>query len=292
MTQWSNGSAPYPYPYEDIPYNLPELRRALRGTRDLGTDVWARRGRRLSMRRSLNDLEGNPARDGRAVWPLVDSLGRRLAVLEQHSNRWDINDARTGVLIYSDRRRDVDQLQVQGRGCMATTALEREHALVAFRANDPPQQGASAVPFRLRAFIERRALPARNRRGELVRRLVDSFDPGCGGSRLTIQSQRPVRDPEFEPAQRFVGQDGISRTYATYNAKPVYRGAIYVLANTPGVHGGGIVRGVVQAGDSFGRVDGFAYCDPNVPDGDQPRVRWSYGRVIGTRLWGWLPERC
>jgi hypothetical protein len=65
-----------------------------------------------------------------------------------------------------------------------------------------------------------------------------------------------------------------------------------MLANTLGVHGGGVVRGVVRAGDAFARADGFGYCDPNVPDGEPGRVRWSYGRVAGTRLRGWLPEGC
>ena len=292
MTQWTNGNRAYPYPYGGIPYNLPEARHAGRGTRDLGTDAWARRGRRLSMRRALNDLEGNPARDGRAVWRLVDSFGRALAILEQHSNRWDVNDASTGRLIYSDRRRDVDQIQVQGRGCMATAALERRHALIAFQANDPPEEGDTVVPFRLRAFVDRRALPLRNRRRQLVRGVVDSYDVGCGGSPLDTTSVRAVSDPDFESTQRFVGEDGIRRTYATYNAKPIYRGAIYVLANTPGVHGGGIVRAVIRTGDRFAVVDGFDYCDPNVPEGEPARVRWSYGRVAGTRIWGWLPERC
>lgn len=288
----SQGTDAYSYPYRGVPFNLPELRRARAGTRDIGSQAWARRGRRLNMRRPLNFLEGNPRAGGRQVWPLLDSLGRRLAVLEHHSNRWELLDPETGEVLYTDRRLDGDQLEVQGRGCMTSPGLERRHALLAFRPNDPLEDGSGLVPFRLRAFIDRRALPARNSRGQLIRGAVDAFDVGCGGSPLPVSATQPVRDPGFDADDRFLGEDGFARTLATYNAKPAFGGAIYLLANTSGVHGGGIVRGVVRAGDRFGRIDGFSYCDPNVPAGAPERVRWSYGRILGTRMWGWLPERC
>jgi hypothetical protein len=244
------------------------------------------------MRRPLDELAGNPSEGRRQVWPLLDSFGRTVIILEHHSNRWELVDPDTGRALYEDRRRDADQLVVQGRGCMATPALERGHALVAFDANQAPDGGGSFVQFRLRAFIDRRALPARNSRGQVVRGALDAYDVGCGGSPLPIGTTFPIRDPGFDTDDRFVGEDGVARTLATYNAKPIFGGAIYLTANTSGVHGGGIVRGLVRMGDRFGRVDGFEYCDPNVPPGVPRRVRWSYGRVQGTRMWGWLPERC
>jgi hypothetical protein len=291
---WTDGARPYPYPFRGRANNLPDCRQGRAGTQDLGRDAWIQRGRRLNMRRSLDFLEGNPDENGREYWPLVDSLGRRLAILERHSNRWDLHDPDTGRTIYSDSSRDSDQLLVQGRGGMRTEALMRAHALIAFRANDRRRlpRGASIVPFQLRAFISRRALPPRNRRGQAIRSAVGRYDVGTGGSTLRPAGSDRLRDPGFAAVDRFVGEDGLRRTYATYNAKAPFGGAIYLLVNTPGVHGGGIVRGVVRVGDSFERADGFDYCDPNVPSGSPAIARWSYGRLSGTRLWGWIPARC
>lgn len=291
MADWNDGDGAYPYPFRGRANNLPESRLAARGTADLGTDAWARRGRRLNMRRGLSQLERNPDRDNRRVWPLVDSFGRPLAVLEQHSNRWDVNHPRTGERTYNDGTLDADQILVQGRGCMVDARQERRYALVAFQANDPTQRGGDIVPFRLRAFVDQRALPLRDRRGRPLRSALDSYDPGCGGSGLRTEAVRPVADPAFVNSERFLGEDGLARTYATYNSRRLYGGAIYLMVNTTGVHGGGIVRAVIQSADGFARADGFGYCDPNVAQGSAV-ARWSYGRVEGTRIWGWLAEHC
>jgi hypothetical protein len=83
----------------------------------------------------------------------------------------------------------------------------------------------------------------------------------------------------------------MARTYATYNVKRRYRGARYLLVNTTGVHGGGIVRGVLRADDPVSVVDALGYCDPNAVGGE-PVATWSLVRLPGTRLEGWLPNRC
>lgn len=294
VTQWRDGEKAYRYPFSSRRYDLPETRLARAGTEDLGTQAWTDRGRLLNRRRNLDFLLPNPDAGQRQRWTLRDSLGRRLAIVEKHSNRWDLHHPETNALLYSDYSLKADQLHVQGVGCMATDALERANALVAFRATDRRalDEGESIVPFQLRAFIARRALPARNRRGQPVREGLERYDTGCGGTELPLGRAGRIVSPEFRAADdRFVGEDGIERTYCTYNAKSRYGGAIYVLVNTTGVHGGGIVRGVAREGDRFEPVDGFGYCDPNVESGD-PAARWTYGRVAGTRLFGWVATRC
>ena len=298
VARWSDGETPYPYPFtRGRPHDLPESRVARLRTEDLGTQAWAERGRELNRRRALDFLLPNPDAGNRQRWTIRDSLGRRLAVVEKHSNRWDLHHPETNELLYSDYTLKPDQLEVQGIGCMADEAREAQSALVAFRAGDRSAlaEDQSIVPFQLRGFIARAALPERNRRGQPVREGLEGYDTGCGSSELRAARARTISSPEFVPGpdgDRFLGEDGIARTYATYNAKRLFgRGAIYVLVNTTGVHGGGIVRGVAQVDDTFEEVDGMVYCDPNVTEG-KPRARWSYGRVAGTRLFGWLPTRC
>ncbi len=292
MSTWSDAEKPYPFSLRT--HDLPETRFARRRTEDLGTAAWAVRGRYLHMRRPLDFLQGNPSARGRQRWRLRDSLGRVLAVVEKHSNRWDVHDPETNDLIFSDYSLKANQLEVQGIGCMADEALEASHALVAFRATDRRSLGEdeSIVPFQLRAFIPRVALPVRNRRDQPVRLNLARYDVGCGGSELPRRPAIRIGSPGFDSREdRFMGEDGRRRTYATYNGKAPYGGAIYVLANTTGVHGGGIVRGVAREGDVFEPIDGFDYCDPNVAAGE-PRTRWTYGRVARSRLHGWLPTRC
>lgn len=294
MARWSDGEKAYPYPFtRGRPYDLPESRVGELRTDDLGTQAWAERGRELNRRRTFDFLLPNRSARGRQRWRLRDSLGRQVAVVERHSNRWDLHDPVTNALIYSDYSLKSDQLELQGVGCMADEELERTHALMVFRAIDRRAlDGESIVPFQLRAFIPRVALPRRNRRGQAVAEGLARYDTGCGGSELELRPARPIESPGFDSnADRFVGEDGIERTYATYNAKRPYGSAIYVLVNTTGVHGGGIVRGLARVGDSFEEVDGMAYCDPNVAEG-RPRARWAYGRVAGTRLFGWIATRC
>lgn len=89
------------------------------------------------------------------------------------------------------------------------------------------------------------------------------------------------------------GPPGGARTYATYNAKAPYGDARYLLINTTGVSGGGIVRAVVRLGDLVNLDDRFDYCDPNFASTrSTPAASWVHGTVTGTRIAGWLPRRC
>jgi hypothetical protein len=246
------------------------------------------------MRRYVASLERNPAEDHRRRWPLVDSLGRPLALIEQYHDRWELVDPDSRSTLYVDHVPNPRKLLVQGRGAMVSDELEESHALLAFNAADrstiPP--GASIVPFRLRAFIDRRALPRHNSAWQRIRGVIDRYAAGAGDveTRSAAAQAQPLADPGFDSnADKFVGHDGRARTYATYNAKPPYGGAMYLLINTPGVLGGGIVRGVVRAGDDFEPMDEFGYADPNVRLGAPPVATWLYGGVSGTRLAGWVP---
>ena len=274
---------------------LPERRVARLGTEDLGTAAWAARGRELNMRRSLDFLLGNPAARGRQRWRLRDSLGRPLVVIEKHSNRWDVHDVETNETLYSDYTLKPDQLEVQGVGCMATDELERRHALVAFRATDRRglEDGESIVPFQLRAFIDRNALPRRNRSGQSIGPALADFDTGCGSSGLRAVRRAPIDEPRLPlPGGPLRGRRRHrSAPMPPTTRRPPTAGPSTSTACTTGVHGGGIVRGVARVGDLFEELDSFDYCDQNVDDG-KPLARWVYGRVAGTRLHGWMPTRC
>ena len=305
MGQWEQGDRPYPYPFplggDQLPerarpeFWLPDSRQALGGTEDIGTQEWERRGRKLNSRRRFDTLEQNPDRGNRRRWRMFDSFGRPLCFIEKHDDHWAMSDE-AGDELYRDRSKGWDQLELQGRGCMAEEALESTHALVAFRAHDRAKLGgASLMPYQLRAFIPRPALPVQNARGQAIRGAVDDYSVGCGiappGSEPASGSARPLGDPGFDSnEEKFLGTDGIDRTYATYNAKSPYAGAIYFLANTTGVRGGGIVRGVARPDDMFTPLDEFPYADPNVFHGE-PVARWRYGQIGEANMWGWVPHR-
>jgi hypothetical protein len=271
---------------------LPESREALAGTLDRGKAALKQLDRKLNMRRRVHTLRPNPELNGRRTWPLLDSFGRQIALIERHANHWELRDPAGERTLFTDRTRNREQIEVQGRGCMISDELEAMHALVAFRALDrsglPP--GASIVPFQLRAFIHRSALPAKNREGKRIRAAIDNYTTGSGGSQLGAAVPQSLADPGFASRERFLGEDGKKRSYATYNAKSPFGGAMYFCVNTTGVHGGGIVRGVARAGDPFEQLDRFGYADPNLVDGD-PLTRWIYGRLVGTRMFGWIPVR-
>ncbi len=244
----------------------------MRGTRDAGK---AGVGRPLHSRRVFEGLERN--RRGERAWPLVDSFGDTLCRLRVDDGAWRVTDPEGADVLGED---DEPRLELQGRGAMVDDLLETAHALVAVKAG-----------LRVRAFIDRRALPERNARGQAIRAAVDDYDTGHGSSRLPTPGARPLADPGFEAGERFLGTDDVGRTYSTYNAKPHLGGAIYFMVNTTGVFGGGIVRGVARAGVPFHEVDRMADPDPNVPAGEPPLCRWVFGRIADSRMWGWVAER-
>lgn len=306
MGHWQDGERAYDYPFGTSRWSLPEARAARGGTIDRGSEAWL--PRKLHMRRRFESLEPNPGAGGRRRWPLLDSLGRELCLLEQTDAGFEVTrpvtgeppepgaGERTGLPtaepIYASAAPSGLRLECQGRGCMDDERLEQAHALVKLdpRDRDALPADASIVPYRLAGFLARSALPERNERGQAIRGGVDDYDTGCGGSSLEILRAGPLGDPGFDTRERFLGTDGLERTYATYDAKRPYGGAVYLSANTTGVRGGGIVRAVVRSSDVFEVLDELGYGDPNAVGG-RPVARWLYGRIAGTRLHGWAPER-
>jgi hypothetical protein len=227
---------------------LPECRLGLHALRDYGTQALALEGTQINMRRNLERLLPNPTDKRRRVrWPLVDSFGRTLAYVSRESDHWETTDLKSRV-IYRDYSLDADQFTVQGRGCMTSDSLELRYALVAFAANDRTTipAGASIVPYQIRAFIDRGALPDANAAGEPIRPAIDDYRAGCGKTTLTAASATTLPDPSYDSnADQYYGENGRARTYATYNTKPLYQNARYFSINSTSVHGGGIVRGVI-----------------------------------------------
>ncbi len=187
------------------------------------------------MRRKFTLLARN--RKGTRRWSLVDSRGRHI--------KWITGEGK---------------YEVQGRGAMVTKKLEDKHVLLAC--------GSSTLEGRVRAFVNRRAIPAN------LRDNVDEYDAGRGASSLG-GSRWPLRSPGFEWWEKFEGEDGLKRTYATYNAHQ--GGAMYLMINTTGVHGGGIVRAVFREGDPIVVLDDFPAGDTN----GGGICRWRYVRCEG-----------
>jgi hypothetical protein len=266
---------------------LDRARAGSRGAEDLSIDVWRGRGQELTLRLPLRGLEENPE-EGARRWPMLDSLGRTLLVLEQAGGGFVASDPDSGAPIHEDARA---QLSLQGRGAMADPALEERHALVAFDARDRSglAPGASIVPYRIRAFVGRDALPRRSGFTN-VRRAVDRAAAGSGECELPPIGRGRLTDPGFRHDERFVGEDGRARTYATYSAKHPYRDAMYLTVNTTGVHGGGIVRAVAREGDEIELLDELPEADSNAEDG-VPIARWRYIHLVGTSIYGWVPAR-
>lgn len=303
---WRDGSNPYPFPFPGGGrFHLPECRIARHGTRDAGSPQG------MHARRYFDALVPLRSRGGRRRWTLVDSFGEPLAVLARQGRLWSVRDPVTGAEIYrgsygpppGQPRRGFEfrtrKFELQGRGCMVNDDLERRYALVVVDV-DPNRtrvggrrlsRRTSVTPLQLRAFVDRRALPRRNWRGQPIAGAVDRFYPGCGGSFLAEEEPLTVSSPRFSERRHYwLGTDGLPRTYAFYNAKANYFGARYFLISTTGVRFGGIARGVVRESHPVTVVDDFGYCDPN--GWRRPAATWSFGRVAGTRMWGWFPRRC
>jgi len=287
---WADGA--HAYTFEN--YDLPECRLGLASLRDYGTQALEAAGTQTNMRRNLERLLPNPSdKRKRVYWPLVDSFGRTLAYVSREADHWATWDLKSRI-IYRDYSLDADQFTVQGRGCMTSDSLESQYALVAFGANDRTTipAGASIVPYQIRAFIDRRALPDLNAAGEPIRAEIDNYRAGCGATTLTPGAATTLADPNYDSnGDQYYGEDGRARTFATYNTKPLYQNARYMLINSTSVHGGGIVRGVIQQRDLVGTADRFGYCDPNVIAGSAAAT-WINARIGSTRMWGWLPKRC
>lgn len=282
------GRTAYPEP------NLPTCRVARRGTEDRGAH---KGGRYFPMLEPV---------DGQMLYPLTDSFDRPVATLSWSAQAppgyrrnewgWFVNGEWAG----HDARR---AFEVQSRACkliaqpVTTTApdgspvtthqwvRDSNHVMIAFNpALGSPGRGfapRATARFRLRAFVDARAVPAK----DLA--YAAKYDFGCGATalgplrgeeRFSVprfnsrygRHRRYMRDFYFgELASRFgilPGQAPVSNHHPleTYNPRRQFHRATYVMMSSTGVAGGGTVRGVARSGvDRFRAYDEMRYCDPN-----------------------------
>ena len=124
MGRWDHGDRPYDYPFsldgDQLPRNalegcwLPDVRRALGGTEDIGTQAWKQRGRDPNARRWFDTLEPNSGRGDRRRWRMFDSFGEELCIIEHDDGCWAISDL-DGKEFYRDSVKDrKPRLQLQG----------------------------------------------------------------------------------------------------------------------------------------------------------------------------------
>lgn len=328
---------------------LPSCRLGVHKTSDVGP---IRAGGNF---KNVGDLALNPARNNAKQWTMYDSFGQAIVIIEKlrTTRRWALWDPDRPVTARDGSHRlDANgnerfealeaprgggftrfaataPIEPQGFGCQdaaidSTTRARR--VVAAFNAGGTVKdelgeridnEGA------MRGFIDYTAMPALTRSdGKVIP--VEQFRK----LKTNCRNARPgklkgelytLRSPRLNGS--FIGTNLLHgrRAYFTYNERIAGKsggGHLYVLANTPGVRGGGLMRAIVplHGRSMFLRADQIGYCDTNagtitllrgaygeVTDADvkpmSPRVTWSYGRVykviggapVGTNIWGWVP---
>lgn len=282
---WSGAKHRYPAP------NLPSCRVGRFGTEDRAT---RKAGKHFRMLLPL---------DGQRVYELKDTFDRPVATLAFYKQSpiagrpsrwgWFVNGRWAG---HGASR----AIEAQSAACKLVAepvpgALPGEPA---FRwARDPryvmiafnPSLGRHSKRFtpkrairrRVRAFVDRRAVPLRQRRA------AERFDFGCGASSLptrvgprtlrgvffrsgVVERGRRIRDYYFGEATQVLHRRPTKRHLYNhyplrhYNPRPQFNHAMYAMASTTGVAAGGMVRGIVRSGvDRLTLLDEMRYCDPN-----------------------------
>jgi hypothetical protein len=267
--------------------------------------------------------------------PLYDSWGNEhepfAYVRENYDGCWGVFDAQSnhvgdtytgeeaGCAFGSDPKpRPADpakvytraQLEVQGRACMKSKALEDDYVVVALASGlsseDDPNRTEDGTYIGLRGFMRRSNLEPDGRGRQLPSR-VDKAYARCGRygdfkrmRRQVVNTSLPRnpfdRDPEngvrpdLYQGRRSVAscgtRPGCGGNYANYQGPDWVDDIALLPYVTTGVNGGGIVRAVVRrrhaTDDSvpvprFWRYDAMGYSDPNVPCGQQRVAAWWFG---------------
>lgn len=304
---------------------------------------------------NVGDLAPNLARNNARQWTMYDSFGQAIVIIEKlrATRRWALWDPDQPVETRDGKHRldtngnerfealkaprGVDftrfaataPIEPQGFGCQdaaidSTTRARR--VVAAFNAGRTVKDELNQRidnEGAIRGFIDYSAIPELTRSdGKVIP--IEQFrklKTNCRNARpgKLKGEMYKLGNPRLNGS--YVGTNLLHgrRAYFTYNERVSGKsggGRLYVLANTPGVRGGGLMRAIVPLhGQSmFLRADQIGYCDTNagtitllrdaygeVTDADlkpmSPRVTWSYGRVykvlggipIGTNIWGWVP---
>jgi hypothetical protein len=303
-----NRAYPFPYPGGGST-NLPECRLMVHGSQDVGAAGHNVTGYYVNGNFQVRGSE----------WGFRDSHGSIYAIIQKTTKgTWRVL---TSSRVLIDETPGPVNFALQGRGCMATDALEASMALVQFKPFKlGPNGKRSDSPFgkngryvALHGFLPRSALPS-----DKVRHDVDRFDAGCGGTSLSVRESFAVASPSFDwgsdppgsastPSKHlYQGEDAAMKpgfsnncnsdvgttAYRNFNG---YQSTVPILVQSPGVHGGGVIRAIVRAGETFKRVDSFNYSDPNVPKGKAYIASWVKGYVrsatTGRAFVGFLPRK-
>jgi hypothetical protein len=186
--------------------------------------------------------------------------------------------------------RPLPPMDVQGRACMRTDSLESAYVIFSFGA----VTGPNGRQMRMRAFIERRALPATMADGKTYN--WDLRDTGCGGTSLPT-----IRSFSIGPVTytgTYCDSDSCGVPYNNYGT--LRDKWMPITQSTTSVFNGGIFRAVVKADatnpDTIHAADCFGYTDPNISGNTSTAqtVQWYYGQVFhngsATGMWGYLPR--
>ena len=284
----------------------PRCRRTLGGAMDRGLPEGRNNGRagRILRRRVL------PGRH-----ELVDSFGQPFGWFEQDSlRRFRIHEERGGR--WGTLRHG--QIQVQGRGCMATRSLTDTYVLVAIYA--PHYSVARGhrrrkVDAGVRAFIRRDLLPpgvfhhsrppSRASNGWLI----NHYRTGCGqppphpveglGS-LKLSKPRYGVHQLYQGAKRpcsFPRSRWCGFHYSDFSHPAFAPDVMPLMSATTGVRNGGIVRALIRTRRPFRVLDAIGYADPNVPCGQARVARWVFGDANPdaasgeNHIYGWFPVK-
>lgn len=336
MFLYDNGyyASPYVRENDQSIFDLPRFRRTQRRTlRDGGGFRKVENGgnanatfqhlTRKDERYAIRDSEGNPF----AYLEQKSTNADLFVVYRQDETEYDRTDLTPDFPDQSQRT--MAYLQLQGRGCMKTDALEEQYAIVALTSGNatfpghstyPPNRGENGKNIGIRGFITRDALPPR------YRGVVNRYDLDCnkvrlqkGTSRLDVKlsaapnftsteiyqggtSYRSCFDPGTPPPQRGTPRRNDCATpYTQYYAPPglaTGAGVALIAAKTTGVTGrGGVVSALVRLDRWWRREDRLSYSDPNVACGRPETARWifinaNHNPPAGeNRIFGWVPLR-
>jgi hypothetical protein len=247
--------------------------------------------------------------------PIVDSFGRPFGYFKQigfeHFRIYD----QSGRLYGTSARGTV--AEVQGRGCMVTTAMSNRYMILVLRGpyfSTGIGPGGKRRDVGARGFVPRSVLP----RGVFHRAnpsdstdnnaVIDAFNSGCGAplpAPISSQPAFPFAKPLYSSNAQYQGAKRrcpsvLAPTcgghYWDYSRPRFAADVVPLTSASTGVRNGGIVRAYARTSRPWRLVDAIGYADPNVPCGRRPVAQWL--RVDANpnpapgqnHIYGWFPQ--
>ncbi len=270
----------------------------------------------------VQDLGGELAKK----WPIYDSFRNPIAYIAQISRNANrdkfavyqpdgqtlvdtTRGKREGILVNQDTNGPAF-VEIQGKGCMVTENLSRQHVLIGLVSGNDTRPTESDIRYRqnvgvgnkylgVRGFIDRAAIPA----GVLGDNdaVFDRRDTGCGATRRTpgvepvwvppqpfertvhvyhgITSYRACQTYSADVRKQAAERSDCATAYAAYSApEALTPGNVALLTvSTTGITGrGGAVRALVRTGTPWTPIDKMGYRDRNVGCGAPESARWQF----------------